>query len=207
MSSAAQVLANRENSTHSTGPKTDAGKAASSVNATRHGLTSKHIVIPGEDPAEYDQHRESLLTEYKPAGEAERTLVEDIAASGWRLLRARRFETAVLKKILGDAADQAAAFAEAFLEKPKELDRLQRYVTTIERAYFRAMNKLEKLQKERKETERQEAERQQKSEIYASWVETAGGEKPENGFVSQYANRGNSAVGAAGKVLSAHAAA
>jgi hypothetical protein len=177
MSSAAQVLANRENSTHSTGPKTAAGKAASSANAMRHGLTSKHIVLPGEDPAEYDAHRESLIAEYEPAGETEHTLVEEIASSGWRLLRARRFETAVLKKILGDSADQAAAFAEAFLEKPKELDRLQRYVTTIERAYFRALNKLEKLQKERREKER--------SENLITWVDKPRFSNPENGFVSR----------------------
>jgi hypothetical protein len=183
MSSAAQVLANRENSSHSTGPKTAAGKAASSANATRHGLTSKHIVLPGEDPAEYDAHRESLIAEYEPAGETEHTLVEEIAASGWRLLRARRFETAVLKKILGDSADQAAAFAEAFLEKPKELDRLQRYVTTIERAYFRALNKLEKLQNERREKER--------SENLITWVDKPRFPHPENGFVSQFAPPAN----------------
>ena len=179
MSSAAQVLANRENSSHSTGPKTAAGKAASSANAMRHGLTSKHIVLPGEDPAEYDAHRESLIAEYEPAGETEHTLVEEIASSGWRLLRARRFETAVLKKILGDSADQAAAFAEAFLEKPKELDRLQRYVTTIERAYFRALNKLEKLQNERREKER--------SENLITWVDKPRFADPENGFVSKNA--------------------
>ena len=67
MSSTAQVLANRDNSRRSTGPVTIAGKAASSQNALRHGLTSKNIVIPGEDPAEYEAHRAALIRDIKPA--------------------------------------------------------------------------------------------------------------------------------------------
>src|SRR3712207_8831160 len=48
---------NRANAQSSTGPKTDGGKAKSSLNATKHSLTSKQIVIPGEDPDAYDAHR------------------------------------------------------------------------------------------------------------------------------------------------------
>jgi hypothetical protein len=201
MSVFAQVLANRQNSLRSTGPKTAAGKIASSSNATRHGLTSKHIVIPGEDPAEYDAHRQALLKEYSPAGETERTLVEEIAASAGRLLRARRFETAVLTKLLGDSADPAAAFAEAFLEKPKELDRLQRYVTAIERAYFRALSTLEKLQKSRQE----ESARR---EIAVTWADDNSiEEEEENGFVSQPVDDYCFNARLSGKGLTAHATA
>ena len=149
MASPAQIIANRENSARSTGPATAAGKAISSQNATRHGLTSKQIVLPGEDPAEYDALRESLFEQYDPANETERTLVEEIAAGSWRLARARRHETAILKKLIGDdCKDPDQAFAELFVEKPKEIARLLRYVTTIERSYYRALNKLEKLQTE-----------------------------------------------------------
>jgi hypothetical protein len=97
MSSTAQVLANRQNSLHSTGPVTAAGKAVSAQNARSHGLTSKQIVLPGEDPEEYDAVRASLIRDYAPANETERTLVEEIAAGSWRLARARRHETAILK--------------------------------------------------------------------------------------------------------------
>jgi hypothetical protein len=140
MASPAQIAANRQNGQRSTGPVTVPGKAASSQNAFRHGLTSARIVLPGEDPAEYDAHRESLLSQYKPANDIECTLVEELAATSWRLLRARRFETAVLAKMLEGASDIEAAFAAAFLEKPKEIERLQRYVTAHERAFYRALN-------------------------------------------------------------------
>ena len=49
MSTPAQVLANRQNSLHSTGPKTDAGKAASSRN-------SVSLRIPGD----VDNHSELM---------------------------------------------------------------------------------------------------------------------------------------------------
>ena len=42
---------NRENAQHSTGPKTEAGKQKSSLNALRHGLTGQTVVMPAEDLA------------------------------------------------------------------------------------------------------------------------------------------------------------
>ena len=149
MSSAAQVLANRSNSQLSTGPVSAAGKAASSKNSLRHGLTAKQIVIPGEDPAEYEAYRQGLIQSFNPINDIERALVDELAACDWRLMRARRLETAVFTKIIGDAPDPDLALAEAFLQRPKELDRLLRYMTSIERAYWRAFNKLLQLQRTR----------------------------------------------------------
>jgi hypothetical protein len=151
MATPAQILANRENSLRSTGPVTPEGKAVSSRNSYRHGLTSKQIVLPGEDPAEFDALRESLFQLYAPANDTEHTLTEEIAAGSWRLARARRHETAIMNKLIGDKAENPdVAFASLFIEKPKEIERMMRYITTIERSYYRALNKLERLQKERR---------------------------------------------------------
>jgi hypothetical protein len=153
MASAAQILSNRVNAQSSTGPQTEAGKQRSSLNSFKHGLTSSKVVLPGEDPAEYDAFRAGILEECAPANSTEQILAEELSAAGWRLNRARAVETEVLKKLMGEKASSNAALATVFLEKPKEFERLQRYLTSIERAYYRALNKLEKLQKERRAEE------------------------------------------------------
>ena len=51
-----QIKANRRNSKKSTGPITEPGKKNSSRNALKHGLRSKELVLPGEDPAGYDRN-------------------------------------------------------------------------------------------------------------------------------------------------------
>jgi len=152
-----RVISNRANAQLSTGPKTEAGKAASSQNAIRHGLTSKQVVIPGEDPAEYDAHRADLIETLQPANPIEAGLVEELAANSWRLKRAHRIETAVLTQIVGKSSDPDKILAMSFLDRPKELDRLVRYMTSIERSYWRVFNKLEAIQKARREQERQNA--------------------------------------------------
>ena len=153
MATPAQTLANRTNAGHSTGPKTEAGKERSSQNSYKHGLTSSKVILPGEDPSEYDAFRADILEQYQPATATEHILTEELAAAGWRLNRARAVETEVLKKLMGDAADSAVGLAAIFVEKPKEFNRLQRYLTSIERAYYRALDKLTKLQKERRAEE------------------------------------------------------
>jgi hypothetical protein len=185
MASPNQLAANRQNALRSTGPVTAPGKAAASQNALRHGLTSTRIVIPGEDPAGYDALREDLLRLHAPANAIERALVEELAAASWRLQRARRVETAVLTKWAADAPDPDAAIAAALLEKPKELDRLLRYITAHERAFYRAMDKLAKAQKERKAAEHAQALEQTWLEGIRESRRRECGHEKSNGFVSQ----------------------
>jgi len=149
MASPAQILANRENAQRSTGPKTQEGKQAAGRNAIRHGLTGTQIVMPGEDASAYEELRQGLRQSYRPSNEAEYILVDQIAANAWRLMRAQRVETAFFAKLTEGAKDPDAALAEAFLEKPKELARMHRYVAAAQNAYYKAITQLSKLQKER----------------------------------------------------------
>jgi hypothetical protein len=50
-----QIEANRRNAQQSTGPRTEIGKKTSSLNALRHGLTSRIVVLPTEDLAAYQR--------------------------------------------------------------------------------------------------------------------------------------------------------
>jgi hypothetical protein len=136
-----RIEANRANAQHSAGPRTEAGKAASKYNATRHGLSGKQIVVVGEDPTAFDALHKDLIEAYKPANAAESTLVEEIAQNFWRLQRARRIESETFN-IDGGGADPVIAFGCA----GERMDQIRRYMTSIERAYHRAIAQLEKTQ-------------------------------------------------------------
>jgi hypothetical protein len=49
MTSERQKAANQANALHSTGPKTRKGKAVVRLNALRHGILTRVVVLPGED--------------------------------------------------------------------------------------------------------------------------------------------------------------
>ncbi len=70
-----------------TGPRTAAGKQRSSLNALRHGLTSRSPVLPSEDPAAYQHHCRQFLDEYQPATPTESHLTQELADTAWRLNR------------------------------------------------------------------------------------------------------------------------
>ena len=57
MSSEAQIKANRANAQNSSGPKSPEGKAKSSLNAVKTGLTGRTVLLPGDDAAAYDLFR------------------------------------------------------------------------------------------------------------------------------------------------------
>ena len=87
---------NRNNAYHSTGPKTEAGKQRSCLNALRHGLTGQTVVMPAEDLEAYQFHIQSFVDEYHPQGPTETQLVQSLADSAWRLNRVAALETNLL---------------------------------------------------------------------------------------------------------------
>jgi hypothetical protein len=76
----------------STGPRTDAGKLRSSLNAVRHGLAGKHLLLPGEDAAEYERRMDSVFVALAPADEAQAQLVALVADDLWKLERLGKIE-------------------------------------------------------------------------------------------------------------------
>jgi len=95
MTTQKQTEANRRNAQSSTGPQSRTGKAKSKMNAMKHGLLAEHIVVRGEDPAEFDSFRESLIDDFLPQGSHEEYLVERLAACMWRLRRIYRIEAGI----------------------------------------------------------------------------------------------------------------
>jgi hypothetical protein len=99
MSSALNVVqleANRRNAQQSTGPRTDEGKKTSSLNALRHGLTSRVVVLPTEDLAAYKSFSDEFLADLAPETFAERQCAQTIIDTQWRLNRVRSIEDGML---------------------------------------------------------------------------------------------------------------
>ena len=83
---------NRANAQHSTGPRSSTGKLASSCNSLKHGLSTGQLMMPGEDAAEFEALRESLLGEHQPAGPTEELLVNEMAQAYWLEQRVIRLQ-------------------------------------------------------------------------------------------------------------------
>ena len=123
----------RINGAQSQGPVTPEGKAAAAQNALKHGLCSKQVVLPGEDQAEYDRRLADYVKTFQPRNQAERDLVDTMAAARWRLNRLMRLEAALL----------------ADVEEPKQalkiLSLLMRYENQLNRSYDKAFEYLQVL--------------------------------------------------------------
>ena len=83
---------NRANAAKSTGPRTPEGKARSSANARRHGLTGQFSFMLDDDFNAYTEHAVRLILELKPVGAEEEQLVQFLIDTGWLIHRANACE-------------------------------------------------------------------------------------------------------------------
>lgn len=114
-----QIRANRRNAARSTGPRTVGGKAASSRNALRHGLTAQMVVLDWEHAAAFEELRRSLVDQFSPETPADKVLVEHLAGALWRLNRAGAYEAGLMAWIAHSQAEahdcDGLALGEVFL--------------------------------------------------------------------------------------------
>jgi hypothetical protein len=101
-----QAAANRSNAKHNSGPKTERGKARSRLNAVKHGLTAREIVIGDEDPQEFEALRSGLNAYFRSVGPMEEALVDRIAGLTWRRWLIPRMEAAIIRRELESAEER-----------------------------------------------------------------------------------------------------
>ena len=143
MSTDNQIQANRQNALHSTGPRTEEGKAASSKNASKHTLTSKYLIIlPGQEEA-FAELESGLRAKLRPQGTLEEVLYKRIVECSWNLERCRNAEQQVLAQIGNFGIDPLAS-----LGYDDRLDRIHRYAKDYENSLHKNMRELGKLQSE-----------------------------------------------------------
>jgi hypothetical protein len=92
-----QLAANRRNAQKSTGPKTPNGRAVSKMNALKHGILSKEVLVRGKHARENEREFYALQARFrehlKPVGPMEEMLVDRIVTAHWRLRRALKAES------------------------------------------------------------------------------------------------------------------
>lgn len=139
MTSELQIHSNRRNAAKSTGPRSDAGKAAVALNGIKHGLLSRQVLIKGESEADLVGFGKRLRAQLVPVGELELLLADRIVSTAWRLRRALAVEAALFDK--EDTPD--CAFSGYAAEK---MTILSRYEGTLERGLYKALHELQRLQ-------------------------------------------------------------
>src|SRR5216683_4459291 len=162
----ARIARNRENASHSTGPKTEAGKRRSSLNALRHGLTGHTIVLPTEDLAAYQRFTKRFFDDLKPISILEEQLVQNLADTSWRLNRIPALENNLLTLGFAEHSDHintehpevhaALAIAEALREQTRAFSALSMHGQRLSRQFEKTLQQLRELQTERRAAEQAE---------------------------------------------------
>jgi hypothetical protein len=144
----------------STGPRTAEGKARSSMNAMRHGLTGRVVVLPSEDLNVYRAFCQDLMADLAPETALERQYAQTFCDTQWRLNRARSYEDNMLALGHFELADSlhaedpqilaAMTAAKTFRENSKAFVNLSLYEQRLARQQKEALRQLQELQAQRK---------------------------------------------------------
>mgnify|MGYP001584679385 FL=1 len=128
-----------------TGPVTPEGKAIVSLNAVRHGLLSRQVLLKAESKKSLCELATSLKNELNPVGTLESILGDRIISSVWRLRRAIKVESIMI----GEDKDMGEKFKISY-KYGNTLSKHLRYEVAIERQVYRALHELIRLQMARK---------------------------------------------------------
>jgi hypothetical protein len=166
--SPAQQAANQANAQHSRGPVSEAGKRRSSLNAIRHGLSGRTVVLPNEDVNLYQSFCQELMAELAPKSSLERELAQTVIDQQWRLNRIRTVEDGMYALHQFDSSagfntgspetDATLKAAHSFRFDSNAFIHITIYEQRIHRLQREALKQLRDLQAERKAREQAELE-------------------------------------------------
>ena len=149
MATQAQIDANRSNAKKSTGPRTPEGKARSRENALRHGLCALPLLMDCEDEDEFNEMVDNLFEEWRPATTTENMVFCKMVEQFWLSRRATIQLSESTDYLVGKDGDE---------EDARNVSLMLRYSQTAMRGFFKAMNELIKLQKNRKQIQQNQSD-------------------------------------------------
>jgi len=136
------------------------------MNALKHGLRARTIVLPDEKPEDFDEILAGLQNQYQPQNPVEQHLVDQAAIAQWKLVRAEAVE--------------ARCFAENPTPKDQAalLDRMTQIGARLERAFFKAYKELEHIKTAREKQAEQAKQPEQPKHPEQSTGKKAKWERP-----------------------------
>jgi hypothetical protein len=145
------------NNEHKGGPKTPQGKDIAKMNALKHGLLTKEVLLKEDDPKLLEELADGITNVLLPVGRMEEILVDRIISSTWRLRRAIQVERGTMQwfKDYEDVFPMLGSGGDEEMKKLKEMidngaiERTIRYENSIERSLFKALHELERMQARR----------------------------------------------------------
>jgi hypothetical protein len=125
-----RIWANVRNATHSCGPRTELGRSIASRNSIRHGLCSAQVLLPNEDPAEFQALHDAWFDHDRPTDPGHVAALDGLVLAAWRLKRCAKVEAAALTQRVLEAAaacdraaqESAAALGQCLLGGPPDED-------------------------------------------------------------------------------------
>jgi len=136
------------------------------LNAYRHGLTGQTIILPAEDLDAYQAFTRTFFDDYKPVGTLEKTLVQFLADTSWRLHRIDALESNLIGLGFDEhsnsistehpEAHAALVIAEAMREETRALAVLGLHTARLSRHYEKTQKQLDEAQEKRLATEAQQ---------------------------------------------------
>ncbi len=146
MATPKQIDANRRNARLSTGPRTEAGKRASSQNALKSGLDAESQFVLGESREEFAQLQAEYFDRFTPRTPEQRFQVDNLIRNEWLLRRYHRVESHLWEyHAMQCDRSSGVQLGEAFSKASTVFMRLQRRINAAEKSYRDAMAELTRL--------------------------------------------------------------
>jgi hypothetical protein len=159
MSTQRKIESARANGAKSHGPITEEGRKTSSMNALKHGLTARTVVLSNENGDEYTVLLESYIDDLQPSGPVQMDLVVEMVNAKWQQRRLSNIESELFEQYMEksrkashpayDSHNATVEHTAAFriMAESTSLTMLNRMKSRLERTYSRALNDLLRLRR------------------------------------------------------------